>query len=59
MFSWTVLVLKVSFFFYSTEYRVFIVSAVLGPVRKIEKSDYQLRCVCLHETTRLPLEGFS
>jgi len=65
VFSLTVLVLKFSFFFYSTEYRMFIVSAVLGTVRKIAKSDYQLHrvflslSVCPHGTTRLPLEGFS
>jgi hypothetical protein len=31
----------------------------LRPLRKTANSDYYLRNVCRHETTRLPLDGFS
>jgi hypothetical protein len=63
VFSLTVLVLKV-FFFYTTEYMVFIVSAVLGSFAKLRIATISFfvsvsLSVCPYGIARLSLEGFS
>jgi hypothetical protein len=62
VFNLTVLVLKL-FFFYSAEYRMFIVSAVLGAFAKFQKATISFivsvsLSVRPHGKTRLPLQGF-